>query len=129
MLTRKGFENRSGFKPFMEYAGSYALFNYCFHDLSLGMEYDNLRLIRAFEHGHDPSSSEAGFVLTHVAMVMKSGRLVEGAVDALSACSDDRRGDFDVALGLVVESMDDVNRIMERTSPSVFHYFCFEKTS
>ena len=120
MLTRKGFENRSGFKPFMEYAGSYALFNYRFHDLSLGMKYDNLRLIRAFEHGHDPGSSEAGFVLTHVAMVRKSGRLVEGAVDALSACFDGRRGDFDVALGLVVETMDAVNRIMERMSPLFF---------
>ena len=105
--------NRSGFKPFMEYAGSYALFNYRQEDPSLGLEYSNLRLIRAFEHGHDPSSSEAGFVLVHVAMVRNSGRLVEGAVDALSACSSGDRGAFAAALGLVVQAMTDINAVME----------------
>lgn len=50
----------------MEYAGSYALFNYRLEDPDQGLEYDNLRLIRAFEHGLDPKSSEAGFVLVHV---------------------------------------------------------------
>lgn len=50
----------------MEYAGSYALFNYRLQDPSAGLEYSNLRLIRAFEHGLDPTSSEAGFVLVHV---------------------------------------------------------------
>jgi len=39
---------RAGFKPFMEYAGSYALFNYRLQDPALGLEYSNLRLIRAF---------------------------------------------------------------------------------
>lgn len=43
--------------PFMEYAGSYALYNYKLEDPSKGMEYDNIRLIRAFEHGLDPKSS------------------------------------------------------------------------
>lgn len=43
--------------PFMEYAGSYALYNYRLEDPSKGMEYDNIRLIRAFEHGLDPKSS------------------------------------------------------------------------
>jgi indoleamine 2,3-dioxygenase len=62
-------EGSAGFMPFMEYAGSYALFNYRLEDPKLGLEYDNLRLIRAFEHGLDPKSSEAGFVLVHVAMV------------------------------------------------------------
>lgn len=62
MLTRTS----AGFKPFMEYAGSYALYNYRLEDPSKGLEYSNLRLIRAFEHGLDPSSSEAGFVLVHV---------------------------------------------------------------
>ena len=50
----------------MEYAGSYALYNYRLEDPAKGLEYSNLRLIRAFEHGLDPSSSEAGFVLVHV---------------------------------------------------------------
>ncbi|KAK8014193.1 hypothetical protein PG990_007489 [Apiospora arundinis] len=74
-----------GFKPFMEYAGSYALFNYKLVDPARGLAYDNLRLIRAFEHGLDPTSSEAGFVLTHVAMVSHSGALVEGVVNSLAA--------------------------------------------
>jgi indoleamine 2,3-dioxygenase len=60
--------------PFMEYAGSYALFNYRLEDPKLGLEYNNLRLIRAFEHGLDPASSEAGFVLVHVAMVKVSAQ-------------------------------------------------------
>ena len=50
----------------MEYAGSYALYNYRLVDPRKGLEYSNLRLIRAFEHGLDPTSSEAGFVLVHV---------------------------------------------------------------
>ena len=50
----------------MEYAGSYALYNYRLVEPAKGLEYSNLRLIRAFEHGLDPTSSEAGFVLVHV---------------------------------------------------------------
>ena len=50
----------------MEYAGSYALYNYRLVNPGKGLEYSNLRLIRAFEHGLDPTSSEAGFVLVHV---------------------------------------------------------------
>jgi indoleamine 2,3-dioxygenase len=71
----------------MEYAGSYALFNYRLVDPSLGLRYSNLRLIRAFERGLDPSSSEAGFVLVHVAMVQHSGPLVAGTMACLDACS------------------------------------------
>lgn len=71
----------------MEYAGSYALFNYRLVDPARGLEYSNLRLIRAFEHGLDPSSSEAGFVLTHVAMVRHSGLLVSGVMKALRSFS------------------------------------------
>lgn len=77
------------FKPFMEYAGSYALFNYRLVDPSLGFSFSepsNVRLIRAFEHGLDPSSSEAGFVLVHIDMVRHSGPLVAGAVASLDAC-------------------------------------------
>lgn len=70
----------------MEYAGSYALFNYRLEDPALGLEYSNLRLIRAFEHGLDPSSSEAGFVLVHVDMVKNSGPLVAGTMACLDAC-------------------------------------------
>ena len=104
---------RSGFKPFMEYAGSYALFNYRLEDPAVGMEYDNLRLIRAFEHGLDRSSSEAGFVLVHVDMVQNSGLLVKGAVDALSACGSGDRKAFNTGMENVVEAMVKVNGVMD----------------
>ena len=97
----------------MEYAGSYALFNYRFEDPAVGMEYDNLRLIRAFEHGLDPSSSEAGFVLVHVDMVRNSGLLVKGAVDSLSACGSGDRKAFNAGLEDVVEAMVKVNGVMD----------------
>lgn len=76
--------------PFMEYAGSYALYNYKLADPAKGMEYDNIRLIRAFEHGLDPKSSEAGFVLVHIDMVQNSGPLVSGTVEALVAAHESR---------------------------------------
>lgn len=74
----------------MEYAGSYALYNYRLEDPAKGMEYDNLRLIRAFEHGLDHKSSEAGFILVHVDMVKNSGPLVSGVVEALDAAHENR---------------------------------------
>ncbi|KAM5352505.1 hypothetical protein ACJ41O_005227 [Fusarium nematophilum] len=58
-----------GFKLFMEYAGSYALFDYRLVDPAAAMDYSNLGLIRAFENGLGPTSSEANFVLVHVDMV------------------------------------------------------------
>ncbi|KIX04525.1 uncharacterized protein Z518_05395 [Rhinocladiella mackenziei CBS 650.93] len=71
--------------PFMSYAASYALYNYSLARPNLGASvYDNLRLVRAFERGLDPTSSEAGFILTHVHMVQESGPLISGAVDLLS---------------------------------------------
>ncbi|KAJ5895576.1 Indoleamine 2-3-dioxygenase [Penicillium taxi] len=67
--------------PFMSYAASYALFNYNFTDHAKGLgEYSNLRLVRAFERGHDPKSSEAGFILTHVDMVKETGALISGTL-------------------------------------------------
>ncbi|KAK7932362.1 hypothetical protein PG985_003074 [Apiospora marii] len=107
-----------GFKPFMEYAGSYALFNYKLVDPARGLAYDNLRLIRAFEHGLDPKSSEAGFVLTHVAMVSHSGALVEGVVNALSAVSaapssSSQRTAFNAGLQSILGSLLKVNAAME----------------
>jgi indoleamine 2,3-dioxygenase len=103
----------AGFKPFMEYAGSYALFNYRLEDPKAGLEYSNLRLIRAFEHGLDPKSSEAGFVLVHVDMVQNSGPLVDGVVSALDACTNDDRPAFDIGIGKVVQTMIKVNKVMD----------------
>ncbi|KAJ7146327.1 hypothetical protein C8R44DRAFT_599416 [Mycena epipterygia] len=103
----------AGFKPFMEYAGSYALFNYRLADPAKGLEYSNLRLIRAFEHGLDPSSSEAGFVLVHVDMVRNSGPLVAGVMSSLSACASNDRATFIDGLETIVGAMKKVNQVME----------------
>ena len=97
----------------MEYAGSYALFNYRREDSELGMEYSNLRLIRAFEHGLDPASSEAGFVLVHVDMVKHSGQLVEAAIEMLDACAGGDRRAYDEGLEFLVQTMKQVNTVME----------------
>ncbi|KAH6655748.1 indoleamine 2,3-dioxygenase-like protein [Truncatella angustata] len=105
-----------GFKPFMEYAGSYALFNYRLVDPSQGLEYSNLRLIRAFEHGLDPSSSEAGFVLTHVAMVRHSGPLISGVMTCLRTLSSSPSPDrtkFNAGLQQTLSALRRVNAVME----------------
>lgn len=53
---------RLNMPPFMSYV-AYSTYNYRFADPSIGTsQYSNLRLVRAFEYGLDPSSSEAGFV-------------------------------------------------------------------
>ncbi|EAW10917.1 indoleamine 2,3-dioxygenase family protein [Aspergillus clavatus NRRL 1] len=66
--------------PFMSYAAAYSLFNYHLDNPSKGLAYDNLRLVRAFERGLGPKSSEAGFILTHVDMVKESNGLISGAL-------------------------------------------------
>ena len=96
----------------MEYAGSYALFNYRLEDPSRGLEYDNLRLIRAFEHGLDPTSSEAGFVLVHIAMVKESGALVTGASEMLESCLAKDRERFNDGLRTLVGGLRNVNAVM-----------------
>jgi indoleamine 2,3-dioxygenase len=102
----------TGFKPFMEYAGSYALFNYRLEDPTRGLEYDNLRLIRAFEFGLDPTSSEAGFVLVHVAMVKHSGELVSGAVESLKGALGDDRVAFNKGMSQVISALEKINLTM-----------------
>ncbi|KAH6649803.1 hypothetical protein F5144DRAFT_635965 [Chaetomium tenue] len=122
-----------GFKPFMEYAGSYALFNYRLADPSLGLESSNIRLIRAFEHGLDPSSSEAGFVLVHIDMVKHSGPLVAGAAACIAAATpssgkDKRdRAAVNTALTQVLTALRKVNATMEtmwaRSRPTQYTSF------
>ncbi|KAK1754804.1 indoleamine 2,3-dioxygenase gamma type [Echria macrotheca] len=101
------------FKPFMEYAGSYALFNYRLLDPSAGLDPSNLRLIRAFEHGHDPSSSEAGFVLVHVDMARHSGSLVSAVLSALSSTPSSSRTAFNTSLASMLSSLQTINATME----------------
>ncbi|UKZ48696.1 hypothetical protein TrVGV298_002924 [Trichoderma virens] len=91
----------TGFMPFMEYAGSYALYNYRLEEPSRGLEYDNIRLIRAFEHGLDPTSSEAGFVLVHIDMAAAGLGSVEG------------RKSFNQGLSDIVTAMKKINAVME----------------
>jgi indoleamine 2,3-dioxygenase len=107
----------------MEYAGSYALFNYRLENPSAGLDYSNLRLIRAFEHGLDPTSSEAGFVLVHIDMVKNSGPLVAGTVACLDAVADhntsasisslQHRHELNAGLTKILSSLRLINQVME----------------
>ncbi|KAH7376125.1 indoleamine 2,3-dioxygenase family protein [Plectosphaerella cucumerina] len=111
----------TGFKPFIEYASGYALANYRLEDPKLGMDYDNLRLIRAFEHGLDPTSSEAGFVLVHIEMVKNSGPLVKGAMSLLDLASEthqgrltlDERVAMNASLASMLAALQKINAAME----------------
>jgi indoleamine 2,3-dioxygenase len=111
----------AGFKPFMEYAGSYALFNYRLEDPEKGLEYDNLRLIRAFEAGLDPTSSEAGFVLVHIAMVKESGALIEGAAGMLDSCAARDRERVNDGLRILVGALSKVNAVMNSECALLYH--------
>lgn len=128
----------------MEYAGSYALYNYRLEDPSRGLEYDNLRLIRAFEHGLDPASSEAGFVLVHVDMVKNSGPLVAGTVKCLDIGSRvsthlgtvAERASFNQGLSEILGALKKINAVMETmwgksrpTEYTSFRTFIFGITS
>lgn len=105
----------------MEYAGSYALFNYRLVDPSAGMDYSNLRLIRAFENGLHPSSSEAGFVLVHIDMVKNTGPLVAGTMKCFDAVSQSspglgavqKRADFNQGLSDILGALKKINATME----------------
>lgn len=110
--------NRLEIPPFMSYAAAYSLYNYTLADPARGLEYDNLRLIRAFEKGLDPKSSEAGFVLTHVDMVKESSALVGGAVKVLDAvqAGRDSRDDVNEGFREILTGMEKVERCMEGTS-------------
>lgn len=99
----------------MSYAAAYCLYNYRFEDHATGTaEYNNLRLIRAFEKGLDPRSSEAGFVLTHVDMVKHSAGLINGTVTVMDAISG-RKGKEDVVEGfeMMLETMQKIEASME----------------
>lgn len=107
--------------PFMSYAAAYALYNYRYHDPAIGSsQYSNLRLIRAFEQGLDPKSSEAGFVLTHVDMVKHSPALIQGAtrildkieVSTRGSSSDDRDG-VNQGFEIILEAMQRIEESME----------------
>lgn len=98
-----------GAAPFMEYAQSYALYNWARKDQKGGMNFENLELIRSFEG----SEHEAGFILVHVAMVAHSGRLVKQVLDIFESVKSQSRQQFDEALDGLLAVMRDINGVME----------------
>lgn len=107
--------NRLDIPPFMSYAAAYSLYNYRFDDAAKGFDtYSNLRLVRAFERGLDPLSSEAGFVLTHVDMVKHSPKLILGANQLLDAvASDDTKPVVQTAFSHLLDAMEVIEASME----------------
>jgi len=98
----------------MSYAASYALFNYTLADHSKGLgEYSNLRLVRGFERGLDPKSSEAGFILTHVDMVKETGALVAGVLKVIDTI--EQHGDRNE----INDGFRDILRTMEKIEASM----------
>lgn len=112
-----------GAAPFMEFAQSYALYNWTRKDRSKGLEYSNLELIRAFEN----SPHEAGFILVHVAMVAHSGKLVSSVLDIFEAARTKNRSEFDSSLEELLAVMKQINNVMEtmwnRSSAAAYNSF------
>ncbi|KAJ3304224.1 hypothetical protein HDV03_002961 [Kappamyces sp. JEL0829] len=96
-------------KPFMEYAQSYALYNYKRKDPSKPLDYDNLELIRKFSG----MKSEHGFILVHVAMVRHTGDLVKNVQGALEAAGNEDRAAFNASMAAVNKVMTKINQVME----------------
>lgn len=105
----------------MSYAASYALFNWTLADPSKGLDdYSNLRLVRGFECGLDPKSSEAGFILTHVDMVKMTGNLVSGVlkvVDTLEQRGD--RNEINDGFREILSTMEKIEDSMESKCPTI----------
>lgn len=98
----------------MSYAAAYSLFNYTVADPSKGLTYDNLRLVRAFERGLDPKSSEAGFILTHVDMVKHSSNLISGAVKVVDTIElGGPRSDVNDGFREILTAMEKIEAAME----------------
>lgn len=101
--------------PFLSYAAGYALFNYHLAEPSKGLEnYSNLRLVRGFEAGLDPKSSEAGFILTHVDMVKESKGLISGALRVVDTLEQGgSRSEVNDGFREILKSMEKIEASME----------------
>ncbi|KAF9108158.1 hypothetical protein BGX27_008453 [Mortierella sp. AM989] len=112
-----------GAKPFMEYALSYALYNYRRIDKTKGLVWGNLELIRPFSG----DKSELGFIISHVTMVSHSGELVKNTMKTLDAAGKYNRQMFDDALSKVVSTYEKINMEMdtmwERSLPADYLKF------
>lgn len=104
----------------MEYALSYALYNYKRIDKGKPLEYDNSELIRAFSG----CPGEHGFILVHVAMVKNSGPLTASAMSALDAAAMGDRPAFDKAMQDMLAAYGTINATMEtmwgRSKPEAY---------
>lgn len=105
----------------MSYAASYALFNYTLADPSKGLkDYSNLRLVRGFERGLDPKSSEAGFILTHVDMVKETGALISGALRVVDTLEQHgSRDEINDGFREILHAMEKIEASMEGMNHSV----------
>ena len=101
--------NKINQRPFMEYAQSYALYNYQKIDRQGNLDYSNLKLIRAFTN----EPSEAGFILTHVAMVQYTPDLVLNICKVLDAVSINKRNALNAALVALNKVLVKINLEME----------------
>lgn len=110
-------------KPFMEYALSYALYNWKRKEPTKPIQYDNLELIRTFTG----SLNEAGFILVHVAMVANTTHLVRATLSALDACEKKDRRLFNAAIHKFQLAMRAINQEMEtmwrRSDPDDYKNF------
>jgi indoleamine 2,3-dioxygenase len=96
-------------KPFMEYAQSYALYNYQRIDKSKPLDYDNLELIRKFSG----LKSEHGFICIHVAMVRHTGKFVKAVMEVLGNANKKNREEYNKSMSSLVAVMKDINAVME----------------
>ncbi|KAM5443076.1 putative indoleamine 2,3-dioxygenase [Microsporum ferrugineum] len=124
----------AGFKPYLEFS-SYVLLNYRLENPAAGLEFSNLRLIRAFEHGLDPASSESGFILVHLTMVKHSGPLVQGVLKAFEAASEatascgtiEQRKLLNEGLSTLVDALANLNSLMkiiyQKSKPTEYNNF------
>jgi indoleamine 2,3-dioxygenase len=104
----------------MSYAASYALFNYTLDDPSKGLVYSNLRLVRAFERGLDPRSSEAGFILTHIDMVKDTSGLITGVLQVIDTLQQGgSRSTVNDGFREILASMEKIEAGMEGMSPAI----------
>lgn len=110
-------------KPFMEYALSYALYNWRRKDPAGGITFDNLEIIRAFEG----SEHEAGFINVHVAMVAHSGEQVRQTMTVINRAEEKNRPAFNGALKDLTSVMKVINGTMEtmwkRSSAPAYNSF------
>jgi len=96
-------------KPYMEYAISYALYNWKRADKSKGMQYENLRLIRKLHGG----AAESGFILVHVAMVAHTGTQVKNTDRVIKAAETKSREQMNEALRDYHANLIAINQAMD----------------